>query len=47
VKETEIIVFESKPEITCSSSNLPVWWMGIIIAADGKLREQLLDLKYM
>ena len=42
-----IIVFESQPEITCSSSNLPVWWMRIVIAGDGKLREGLLALKYM
>jgi len=42
VKETQMIVFESKPEITCSSSNLPVGWMGIIIAGDGK---RLLALK--
>jgi hypothetical protein len=42
-----IIVFESRPEITCSSLNLPVWWMKFIYTGAGKPREVVLLLNSM
>jgi hypothetical protein len=47
VKETPINIFESQPEITCSSSNLPAWWIRIVIIGARKPLERLLVLKYM